>query len=474
VNSSWTLNGATLASLGIARLVRERRNQAADTLQFTIPGARLDSAPAFPYGTILTLRRDGIPWFYGSVTSVTISASGQSEDHHYVVSGPWHWLEELVFQVIWPSGLDYTSNCLLNFAPPNTQSPLKIALEACIDYAIANGAPMLKGNIFSDASENALAPVTEIRDWTCAEVIRQQLRWVPQAVTWFDYSTTPPTLHVRWANLLEPVDLPISDCETLECLTRTDLQRSAVVLRYQLISDVNGTPRITYINDVAPPGATGRELGALVQTIDVRGPSYTTTVVEIYTEPIDLTDPDWWIANYAPLQDAGVSNVIVSDVDDTSILNLPQQLKDGQIPSWMTAQTERITVRCRVSYTIDGEQITDYPLAFDIQTTDALGGIYRDTRMTSAGDPFWLGLAAVIYAWLGALKHSGQVTIAEEECTGRVGMENTLNLTGGPGAWASMAAQVQSVVENIDTGLTQITFGPPGHLGASELTELLR
>ena len=37
-----------------------------------------------------------------------------------------------------------------------------------------------------------------------------------------------------------------------------------------------------------------------------------------------------------------------------------------------------------------------------------------------------------------------------------------------------MNAMVQSVTENLDTGQTKVEFGPPKHLGAGELVDLLR
>ncbi len=32
-------------------------------------------------------------------------------------------------------------------------------------------------------------PIDEVRDITCAEVIHKMLRWSPDAVCWFDYTT---------------------------------------------------------------------------------------------------------------------------------------------------------------------------------------------------------------------------------------------------------------------------------------------
>lgn len=46
-------------------------------------------------------------------------------------------------------------------------------------------------------SPNVDCPIDEVRDITCAEVIHKMLRWTPDAVTWFDYSTSPPTFNCK-------------------------------------------------------------------------------------------------------------------------------------------------------------------------------------------------------------------------------------------------------------------------------------
>ena len=49
-----------------------------------------------------------------------------------------------------------------------------------------------------------------------------------------------------------------------------------------------------------------------------------------------------------------------------------------------------------------------------------------------------------------------------------------LNLTGGRTGWATMRALVQGVSADIDTGATDITYGPPAQLGPQDMVAILR
>jgi hypothetical protein len=57
------------------------------------------------------------------------------------------------------------------------------------------------------------APLDTVNDITCAEAMRKMLRWigaVGSPVVWFDYTATPPALHVATRDILSSVNLPFS------------------------------------------------------------------------------------------------------------------------------------------------------------------------------------------------------------------------------------------------------------------------
>jgi hypothetical protein len=57
------------------------------------------------------------------------------------------------------------------------------------------------------------APLDSVNDITCAEAMRKMLRWIGpmgSPVVWFDYTTTPPTLHISTRDQLPSISLPIT------------------------------------------------------------------------------------------------------------------------------------------------------------------------------------------------------------------------------------------------------------------------
>lgn len=96
------------------------------------------------------------------------------------------------------------------------------------------------------------------------------------------------------------------------------------------------------------------------------------------------------------------------------------------------------------------------------------------TVMLGRGETEPAGLAADFYTSISTLHYSGEITLKERECSGTVLVGNTLNLTNGKAAWATMNAVVQQSVENLDSGETNLTLGPPEHLGPADFAELAR
>ena len=73
-----------------------------------------------------------------------------------------------------------------------------------------------------------LPPFTEVRDITCAEVLHKMLRWSPDAVTSFDYTTSPPTFHCDVRANLETQPLALNGGDLIRDLRvnpRYDLLR---------------------------------------------------------------------------------------------------------------------------------------------------------------------------------------------------------------------------------------------------------
>ena len=109
------------------------------------------------------------------------------------------------------------SHCFLNVGPTQAFNQFNM---------ISTGAQIIEAlgwalKPFTDAAAPApfqigtvtpalVPPFKEVRDITCAEVIHQMLRWSPDAVTWFDYTTSPPTFHCNVRANLATVNVDVS------------------------------------------------------------------------------------------------------------------------------------------------------------------------------------------------------------------------------------------------------------------------
>ena len=84
------------------------------------------------------------------------------------------------------------------------------------------------------------------------------------------------------------------------------------------------------------------------------------------------------------------------------------------------------------------------------------------------------GLAANWRSSLSTLQYQGKIVFEDSECLRGILPGDVLNISNGLAAWATMRAQVMEVNEDVDTGTTEIVFGPPEHLAVQDLIELLK
>jgi hypothetical protein len=245
---TWTIscNGVekTLAGWGLTQVRRKLVSQSTDELSFKADGSPADAAPLFaPYGPWVTLYRDrtqnsdgsfsaGTTWFQGLVTQVPRAGAPDAESMFYKVSGPWWYLQHRVFQQPYQNiflgytvpgdpnsapvyGNGYSSHLFLNQGLSGTallktttgQQITEALFWALKPFIEASATPPFQ---VGAVTPNLDVPIDEVRDITCAEVIHKMLRWSPDAVTWFDYTTSPPTFNCKRRAELTLVNLDIS------------------------------------------------------------------------------------------------------------------------------------------------------------------------------------------------------------------------------------------------------------------------
>ena len=321
---TWTLNNQSLASLGIAGAVLTLQNQRADELTLTLEGS--DAGADFTPGSAWDLRLDAVRVFAGRVRLPSRELTGEREGRSLVIEGPWAALERMIYQQR-HQAYSSTGAKLLNtyryhgrivlgqaegddgkinlgqelkrivaYASGRVLAPATALGHATL-YTVPTGADLQLGDI----PDGPTPPGVELVDVSCAEAVRSLLRFMPDAVVRFDYSTTPPTLSVaRRAGATvrtlpayhptTPATPPDPEPVALDISPREDLRVPLVVLKYargvqagsyrnpafwiDYAGLINGTETAAagWVDDVTDPSPG--VAGAMVQTIELADDFY--------------------------------------------------------------------------------------------------------------------------------------------------------------------------------------------------------
>jgi hypothetical protein len=527
----WTLTNSdsvekSLEDWGIDDLTAVFTSQAEDVVTLSAAGRRFDAAYLFTYKTTVIVKRDrvrgtdgsysgGSIYFAGIVAHPHVSGSGAREFQSCSLIGPWWYLQERGFEQEYRQIASITLG-VPTFVTPNpttsriflnlelgefgvvtpvkltTGEQLEEALTWCLKPFVdtATAPPFQVGTVALDVDP----PVDEVKNITCAEAVRKMLRWSPDAVAWFDYSTSPPTFHAKRRADLTAHNLNITTTKptSISVTPRFDLQRPYVRIQYERTNNIGGTPVMEFIEEVYPdpiPSGAINQFGGVPFVIDLRG--YTTSFgTSITTRLIEEDDEDWWLANLPEYQrgltaeggnPARITSVVF-DFDtaeiavdgDEAFVALANQLVAGSPSGNISAswQRQKATIEGKVTYR--NGTITNKIFSFSFTATNASTGTYGG-GVVDAGDPLPVGLAEDFYNAVGPLAYQGSLSFREAELGGLPKLGEKLNLLGSDNAaWETMVALVQRVTENVQRRTTVVEFGPPPHLDLADMIGLLR
>lgn len=351
-----------IADWGISELKRTRTtNSSADVVTFKLDGAAFDTLP-FPClingGTlakeipILSFTRNNRPWFAGIVTKPMPGATGREESVSYEVANPWYILEKTIFQQQWVTSASGAASGTVTTTRSNTilgqslngikMDSGKVLKEVLLyaQYAFqmlpfpdtvndVTGLPAAPASpgpyIIGAITPSITVPYTQLRDRSCADVIRLMMKYSPDAVVSWDYTTMPPTLNIQQRGVLAQSAGPGGSCRTISVLNgltvdtfkptpRYDLKVPVVVVKWEQKNDEDGTTFDSLLVESYPPPPAGIDQGvwesqpfALVQTIDLVGGNSTTQkaemkVVERPTDPSSQVALPWALSKQPNLK----------------------------------------------------------------------------------------------------------------------------------------------------------------------------
>ena len=298
--------------------------------------------------------------------------------------------EQTVNGLGWPAGPQFQTDNLTTDVNGNYQ--LKTPARGSI--GIPDFVPGFTGsnNDITSATAGLVlrAPLDAVNDMTCAECFRRMLRWIGamgSAVSWFDYTTTPPTLKVSTRDQLPNCELRLADCglESIKIQRRDDLIPSAIAFKYRISGQINGTPYSVVENDIAAvvdgeavegvgqfgnlfsPGGRAissdsqtqlplqaRRFSSQIATFDFEGITYQQAAGAIVTAALNLADPSsggsaltFWLSLFPELAGAnslgfyhdssGAIGPAVTDATGAAINTtiFSNILMDGNVCPWM-------------------------------------------------------------------------------------------------------------------------------------------
>jgi hypothetical protein len=517
---------ASLASLGFSSCRLDFFTLSQDTMALSAGGRDLEADPLFPWQEAVTLYKDGAPWFTGKADHGGRDASGARQSHSQVIRGPWWDLERLPYQQAWMSGswetvdgeltwvpaIAYKSRYILGQAQDGTALTTGQVITEVLEYAIDCGVAVQIGTI--DAGN--VFPWAEDVDLTCAAVIQRVARWTPDMVGCFDYSTTPPTFNMLRTASCPSVSVRVgSSSEGVSAVNiarKQDTQCPGVYLIYERTDTVNGAAMEYSQVDAYPEATTGREIGALVQTLQLAG-SQANIVVQKQTVKGKLFPTNdaawltWWRGKIPWLDQMIREDAASGSVHDTMRIihigetwadgTFTRELVEGTVQDWMSedVETSDEEISALVDFEIDDadgnviERKKDVSICCRVRsvrfitqaenpTDAAIETLSRTFQKGQSSVTFAeavpTGLAQAFYTALNTPVWQGTITTVKADVDGTLRPGKLLNVSGGASDWAFMSALIQHVTEDIARGRTSVDLGAPDHLTVSDMLDLLR
>jgi hypothetical protein len=526
----WTLTFGeetrSLAGWGMSQCVISEQALTAGMLTATVPGNMLATLP-WGFEDVITLKLDGVVKFKGVALSPKRMGSGVNQHIQLRFADPWWYLAQGTYVQPWwvkASGTAYDAPRCALFADISIgEGWVKRTVGESIGDIITQcnayfgGSVMQLGDLLGDGFDAQPIP-QRVNNVTYESVLRQALAWVPDAVQRWDYTTTPPTMHLVQRSEATARSYAINANGVMveqDFLKRDDLVVRGIEITY---AGLDAFGNVVKVIDQAGE-TTGTRL--LKTVIDCTGnangaaatsPTSTPEVTRQYTvvsEAIEMT-PAWWF-KYGDTGALSAADIVVGD--GSSVAFAPaapenagktdlggcglQWLEGGMPKSRLSANTRvalvtgNLTIRTTKvedsgAAPITTTEVQERRIVKMLMPVTKLSGDYEQ-RISEASSsigggipqllsPIYLtpGLADKLLAALGQAQFDGTIRLAKNECDEPVMLGDVINVTGGLAEWTDMGTQVHALTREIDTGVTTIQTGVAEYLGVDEYANLLR
>jgi hypothetical protein len=513
---NWYLNDVLLSAAAVKSMTVSFRKLSTSQVSFS-QDELFDVAPALAYRAAVTIKRGetletATRFFQGKVDRCNRAASPANEEHNFFIVDAWQDLEDTIYQESWRAGLTslYLPEAVLGMSDTGAAINIGAQIAAAIDFAGTAGIDIVAGSL---AAGNILWP-QKVDNVSIAEVIRQSLKFYPDYVPWIDYAPTVPEFNVQVPGAVTARAIDLSGngiAESLGITRRDDLMPEAVRVIYLTANVIdNETYRDGYIDHFPALGpTTGPRV--LVVTIPLAGaqmqrqksPVRTRTIPTSGTDAKaylkkkfrairDVPDGVWSVSGWEKIlvppdddeEDDHIETTInpnatrlqAADIDD-----LPRELVQGTVADWMRKKIGHVQIKLKViaspsATDADRAALAKIPKGFQVVGTNAITKIYKGPSQWVPAEDYPVGLAEAYYeSCTAAYQWEGSVSLVEQEAGSLRYHGCKINISGSSDtALNTMNAAVHSVDIEIDSGRTDIGFGPAPHLAPADILELQR
>lgn len=232
--STWLINGQSPGYYGL-RVVGGQFNSGRASSVRLSAAIDFDATEAFAHDTAVTITRDGSDFFKGKVRAIEKSGRGSTEGQDYLVEDVWADLERLTYQEPWLirqsdyAGVAWKPRVILGINSAGTRINVGQQIGEVLAFAVARGLSLTAGAM----PTGMLLWPSEVNGMSCADVIRDCLRYYPDWVPWIDHSTTPPTFKVTPRASATAISLAVTECEGLSVSKTHDRVPDGVRIVYE-------------------------------------------------------------------------------------------------------------------------------------------------------------------------------------------------------------------------------------------------
>jgi hypothetical protein len=278
---AWDTTSKTLAERAVENASLTFRSVGTDELVLNISPQNVVSYTIPTYAQRVDLFRNGTRFFTGYVTNVRTTSNNSIT---VTISNAWWFMERINYVTSQTDGAGASANRITGvFGNATSGTNLTTAIQTAIDTSVSLGVPMANITGGSTVGTYFDIPRVTLNQSTCAQVISELVRLVPDTMTYFDYTNSTPTFNVvrRSAATTRTLTIGTSPVEDFDVNPMIELQVSQVVLPY-VTRDTNGLT--SYQNQSSGTATVGK-----IQVLTISGPELDTFLPSEYFDSATLT-----------------------------------------------------------------------------------------------------------------------------------------------------------------------------------------